>query len=115
MTQDQKVTVSQVFQRFVESDTAERGWSDVDEQMSMLEWLSDGQLAIEASVLLQIQSGGNPQCRQEHSKSACFVPTILEAVGVILDLYGKTSNLHPRNKFILQYYLALSQVGFIVY
>lgn len=115
MNKDQRETVKLVYQRFVESDGLDQAWSDLDEQMSLLEWLDDGQLIIEASVKIKEQTMGQPRCNQNHSIGDCFVPTIIEAVGLILDLYSKTGNLHSNNKFIVKYYLALSQVGFIIY
>lgn len=115
MTKDQQDTVTKVFRRFYDADQAETQWTNIDEQMSMLEWLDDHQLVIEAAVLIQIQSSGEPRCNQNHPISECFIPLVIEAAGHILDLYAKTGNLHPNNKFVLQYYLAMSQVGFIVY
>lgn len=115
MTKDQQLIVTQVYRKFYESDSADEGWTDIDEQMSMLEWLDDNQLVVEAAVLMQLQAQGTPRCGQPHPISQCFVPTIVEAVGYILDLFANTGSLHAKNKFILQYYLALSQIGFIVY
>lgn len=115
MTKDAQETVSKVYRRFVEADAAETAWTTIDEQMSMLEWLEDTQLAIEAAVLLQLHSQGNPRCNQDHPASECFIPLIIESVTHILDLYAKTANLHVKNKFILQYYLAMTQVGYIKY
>jgi hypothetical protein len=115
MTKEQQQTVTQVYRKFYDSDSIDEGWTEIDEQMSMLEWLDDNQLVVEAAVLIQLQTQGQPRCDQNHPISECFVPTIIEAVGYILDLFGKSGNLHAKNKFILQYYLALSQIKFIVY
>ncbi|NJO48230.1 MAG: hypothetical protein HC840_00780 [Leptolyngbyaceae cyanobacterium RM2_2_4] len=115
MTKDQQETVLKVYRRFVDADNAETQWTNIDEQMSMLEWIEDQQLVIEAAVLIQLQSQGEPRCNQNHPVSECFVPSIIESVGYILDMYAQTGHLHAKNKFILQYYLAMSQVGFIVY
>lgn len=115
MTKDQQEIVSRVYVKFYKSDCTDEGWTDIDEQMSHLEYLEDNQLVIESAVLIQLQSGGQPKCTLDHPNKECFVPIVIEAVGYILDLYESTSNLHPKNKFILQYYLALSQVGHILY
>lgn len=114
MTPDQQKTVLQVYRRFVESDLSDTEWTDVDEAMSMLEWIDDSQLVKEASVKIMEHMAGTPKCNQYHGDLPCFVPTIIEASTYIVDLYNSTENLHPKNRFILQYYLALSQVGFIL-
>lgn len=114
MTKDQQDTVKQVYSRFVESDKLETEWSGVDECMSMLEWLEDHQLTIEAAVVHHLHCNGQPRCTQDHPIEQCFVPVIIEATGIILDLYAKTGYLHQNNRFILGYYLSLSQVGFII-
>lgn len=115
MTKDQQETVKNVFSKLAAADAAETSWTDIDEQMSMLEWIDDPQLVVEAAVIMAIHSKGEPRCGTDHDLTECFVPTLVEAVGIILDLYGKTGNLHVKNKFILQYYLAMAQVGFIRY
>lgn len=115
MTKEQRHTVQQVFHRFCESDKLETEWSGVDECMSMLEWLDSHQITIEAAVVYHVHGKGQPHCSREHPIGECFVPTIIEAVGIILHLYAQTGNLHPNNRFILGYYLSLAQVGFIVY
>lgn len=115
MTKDQQDTVTKVYRRFYESDLADAEWTDIDEQMTMLEWLDDNQLATESRVKFNEHVNGKPRCMQDHTGSECFVPTIIEATSAILDLYESTSNLHEKNRFILRYYLALSQVGFILF
>lgn len=115
MTKDQQEVVSQVYRRFFDADMLEKNWTNIDEQMSMLEWLDDNQLVIECAVLLQLQTQGEPRCNQNHPTSECFIPLIIDAVTSILDLFSATGGLHEKNKFILRYYLAMSQVGFIIY
>lgn len=114
LTKDESETVRRVFQKFASTDNAEPGWSDIDEHMSMLEWLGDAQLVIESSVIWQLHCQGETKCNQSHPSSECFVPTIVEAVGLILRLYEQNFNLHANNRFILNYYLCLTHVGFIV-
>lgn len=115
MTKEQQDTVKYVFGKLAAADNAETSWTDIDEQMSMLEWIDDPQLVIEAAVVMSLHSKGEPRCGTDHPISECFVPVLVEAIGYILDLYAKTGNLHAKNKFILQYYLAMSQTGFIRY
>lgn len=104
--------VTEVYLKFIE--TEKRGWTAVDDYLEMLDFLDDDQLHREADVIHSRHSVGNARCDTDHKKSECFVPTIVEAVGYVLDLYKDTGNMHPKNKYILQCYLALSQAGAIV-
>lgn len=115
MTKDQQEVVSQVYRRFYDADANDKNWTNIDEQMHMLDWLDDNQLIVEAAVLYQIQTAGEPRCNQKHPITECFIPLVIDAVTSILDLFAETGSLHEKNRFILQYYLAMSQVGFIVY
>lgn len=112
MTSEQSKIVSQVFRQFASSE--ELGWGELDDNLCLLEYLDDDQLHREADVLLTKHQRGNPECRVKHDKSACFVPKIIEAVSIILELYKETGNLHKNNKYVLQYYLALTQISHII-
>lgn len=116
LNNDQKEIVRKVYNKFAESDAAgNEGWSEIDENMSYLDWLEDSQVVIEAAVKLQLQQQGVPRCNLDHRNPGdCFVPVVLEAVGYILDLYANTGHLPTKNRFILQYYLTLSQIGYIL-
>lgn len=115
MSKEQISTVVKVYRKFHDLDLIDTQWTELDEYMYLLDWLEDKQITIEASVLLKNQSSGNPRCNSKHSQSECFVPTILEAIGYILELYSNTNKLHIKNRFILQYYISISQIGIIQY
>ena len=115
MTREQQETVLKVYRQFVSSDCQDQQWTTLDTFMEALSWLEDPQVVIEAAVMVQLHAGGQPRCTQNHPIDQCFVPVIIDAVGYILDLYTKTGNLHPKNRFILEYYLAVSQEGLILY
>ena len=112
MSSEQTKQVREVYLKFMASE--ERGWSPVDEYLEMLEYIDDHQLYLEASVLFESHQEKKIGCLYKHKKSNCFVPTIMEAVDAILTLYSKTETMHKNNRYILQYYLALSQAGQIV-
>lgn len=114
MTKEQQQAVTTVLRRFADIDNSSTTWTDVDEQMSLLEWLSDHQITVEAEVKLLAQRKGNPRCKADHPTSQCFVPTVLEAVDAILQLYKETGNLHLKNRYILTYYTVLSYNGTII-
>lgn len=113
MTPEQVKVVAQVYNRFFDKET-EDTWTDVDDYLSMLEWLDDDQLYREADVIYEAHKFGKVRCDMDHPSTECFIPTVVDAVGAILDLYRETSNLHKNNRYILQYYLALCQAQVIV-
>lgn len=115
MTPDQAKTVSTVYRKFVAQDESNSDdWTVLDEYMEKLDWLEDHQLTIESEVKYNEHKSGEARCQYPHEKTECFVPVIMDAVMAILDLYKKTGNLHEKNRYILMYYLALSQANFIV-
>lgn len=113
MTPDQIQVVTKVYRKFYENDNKDEEWSPVDENMSMLDWLTDGEIAQEAELKMMRQKAGNPRCGVDHPGKECFVPIVLEAVHAIVSLYNETQNLHVKNRFVLQYYLTLSHIGAI--
>lgn len=115
MTKDEQNIVREVYLKFLDSEGSDPEWTQFDESMVTLDWLEDKQIAIEASVKMQEQSKGTPRCSQDHPIENCFVPKIIESVSSIVNLYSDTGNLHENNRFILKYYLSLSQIGFIIY
>lgn len=115
MTKDQQDTVTKVYRQFVDSDTQDRQWTTLDTYMEALSWLNERQVAIEAAVMVQLHASGQPRCTRDHPIEHCFVPTIIDAVVHVLNLFSETGNLHQKNRFILEYYLAISQDGFILY
>lgn len=114
MPEDEQKIVSIVFKRFYQLDVENLKWGEIDECIYTLDWMSDEEVIIEAAIKIQMQTSGTPRCKKTHTSDECFVPTIIEAIGHILNLYGETSELHKNNRFILLYYLALSQTGHIL-
>lgn len=112
MTSDQARAVAQVFRRFVNSE--DRPWDDLDEQLNMLDWLDDDQLHREADVVFEQHKNKNTRCSVPHKNDECFVPTIIEAVNAILELYKETGQMHKNNRYILQYYIGLTHIGMIL-
>ena len=92
----------------------EMAWGPLDDSISYLEYLNDGELHREADVIYENHSRNNVKCDQKHTKDECFIPILMEAVGAILELYKETGNMHANNRYILQYYLAMSHLGMIV-
>lgn len=112
MSPDQRRAVSEVYNHLLESER--RGWDGLDDYIGMLEFLDNDQLHREADVIYEHHSKGTVRCHQDHSQDKCFIPVLVEAVGAILELYKDKGNMHDRNKYILQYYLAMNQTGLIL-
>lgn len=108
MTPDQVKTITAVLRKLSEYDTREMKWTDIDEAISMLSWISDEQLLKEAETQFTIHNTGSAKCSNTNPNHECFVPIILDAVQAIIDLNKTTKQLHCKNRYILEYYLALS-------
>jgi len=113
MTRDEQQIVSEVYSKFVQSEHL-NSWDDLDDSLCLLESLTNVELANEAQVLFDTHSTGNVRCKLNHSPKLCMVPMLMEAVAAILKLWNETGMLHIKNKYVFQYYLALSHVKFIV-
>lgn len=108
MSQDQAKTVSLVYRRLISIEEKEyKKWSDIDESLSLLEYLDDKQTYREADSIYYKIKDKNPRCKMDHKASECFMPIFMEAVSAILKLYEKTESLHPKNKYILQNFIAM--------
>ena len=112
MSKDQVKTVVFVYNRLMENE--KRGWDAIDDYMDWLEYLDDDQLHREVDVMYEIHGRQQVKCSKDHGKEECLIPMLLEAVGAIIDLYKETGDLHEKNKYILQYYLALTQSDMII-
>lgn len=110
-TNDQVKNITEVYSRFIKSE--HREWGVLDDTLCYLEYIEDDQIYKESSILFWKHRDG-ATCDISHPIEECFVPLILNAVEAILGLYEETRDMHPNNRYILEYYLALSQIGTIV-
>jgi hypothetical protein len=111
MTGDQIETVKLVYNRLIQNE--EETWSRIDDSLIAFEWLSNEELATEVQILCEKHSKGIFRCSQDHKPEQCFAPRVLESVKAILDLYEKTKNLHPKNRYILEYYMVMSNLNMV--
>lgn len=115
LNKDEIETIRKVYSKFEESDRAgNAGWSEIDENMSYLAFLTDGEVVVECMAKMIQQRQGSPRCNMDHPNAECFVPTVLEAVDLLTKLYAETGHLPKRNRFVLEYYLTLSFIGYII-
>lgn len=112
MTSDEAKLVSEVYLKL--SETEYRGWNGIDDYLVLLDFLDDDQLNREAEVIYEEHKNKKVRCPVNHPASSCIIPKLVESTGSILNLYKETGNLHPKNKYILQYYLAINQSGMIL-
>lgn len=91
-----------------------RGWDGLDDSLDLLEYLEDDQLYRESEVALLAHSSGNVRCSVDHKNEECFIPLIVQAAAAIVALYKDTNDLDIKNKYILQYYLAMNEAEMIV-
>lgn len=113
MTDDQRKNVVAVYTHLLQNES--RGWDGLDDVMDLLDYLDDDQLHREVDVIWSQHSTGQVKCQQDHAKEKCFIPLLFDAVGSIIELYKETNNLHEKNRYILQYYLAMNQAQLIVF
>lgn len=111
MTIDEAEVVKMVYSRFMGSEVEE--WSEIDVALEELSWLKNEELVQEAKIKSFNHSQGTLRCSQDHKIEYCMAPYILESVNAIISLYEKTQKLHPKNAYILTYYLALSELKMI--
>ena len=112
MTKEQVKITSQVYNHLMENE--KRGWDDLDDYLSYLEYLDNDQVHREADVVYCQQQGQDLRCHSEHPVEQCLIPIMVESVGAIIELFKETGNLHEKNRYILEYYLAMSQCGMIL-
>lgn len=111
MTKERSDIVKMVYTRFIESE--QEIWTDLDCNLEFMGYLTDAEMILECKAKFDKHCFGVLRCNQEHGPDKCLAPYILEAVEYILDLYSETGQLHPKNYYLLSYYLALSEMKMI--
>jgi hypothetical protein len=111
MTEEQVKTVKLVYSRFIDSESDE--WTAIDENIEYCSYLSDSELIKEVTIKYEIHCKSEFRCNQNHQQIHCFAPYILESVEAILNLYIDTEELHEKNRYILTYYIVMSDLGMI--
>ena len=100
-----------VYERFIDNEG--NGWNEIDENLSYYEWLTDEDLIAEAGVKHSRHSKGIFRCKDNHEQIHCFAPVLLQAVTIILNVWNNEKILEDRYKYILQYYLCMSEMALI--
>ena len=112
MSKEQSEIVKLVYNRFIESED-EIAWTDLDSNLELMGYLTDRELMKETQIKIFEHSKGIFRCGQSHSQENCMAPLILESAIAISDLYEKTKQLHGKNRYVLEYYLAMSEMNLI--
>jgi hypothetical protein len=110
MSNSQKNSVLMVYKNFIDNEyLLNNGWSDMDESMWQLEFLSDEETITEAEVLINKHSQYVVKCSDYCEYRSDMVPQLLEAVGAIIEVWVYSGGiLHPKNRYIIHNYLAMS-------
>lgn len=111
MTPEDKTAVIRVYNHFLKSE--EDGWSNLDDNLEMMDLLSDEELANESIIRQEYHKQNGIKCVTNHDPNECFATVILESVDAILKLYEETKELHLKNRYILLYYMAMSEMRII--
>lgn len=111
MSREQSDTVKMVYARFIDSES--EGWTRIDDAIELCSYLSDSELVMEATLKFERHCKGTFRCEQNHQQIHCFAPFILDAVEAILNIYVNNEELHEKNKYILTYYIAMSELNMI--
>lgn len=101
-----------VYERFMESEE-DLMWTDLDDNLEWFSILTDKELVNETEIKLFEHAKGTLRCKQEHSHEYCFAPLILEAAQSISLFFKKSKVLSVRHKYVLTYYMALSELRLI--
>lgn len=112
MTPEQRKIVTSTYNHLMEKEN--RGWDGLDDCLNYLDYLDNDQLHREADVIYEKHLRRVVKCKQDHPIENCFIPMLIDASGAILELYKETNSLHPKNRYILQYYVAMTQAGIVV-
>lgn len=111
MSKEEVEVVKLVYNRFIDNEG--EGWSGIDDILEMLEHLTEAELIKESRIKSKKHAKGIFRCTQNHKQEYCFAPYILEAVQAIIGLYESKGDLHPKNAYILSYYLAMTEMKMI--
>lgn len=113
MSLDEAKLVQEVYRRFLDGEE-NADWDEIDDQLYHLDYLEDDQIHKEADVQLEKHKKGNIRCGQEFCNQGCYAIKVVEAVVSIINLYKETEYLPKENRYILEYYLALSHLKMII-
>lgn len=112
MSRDQEETVKLIYRSFLSHDY-NRQWTPLDDYLHDLDYLSDEQTVLEVETQLYRHSQGTLKCAEDHGNGQCLVPQMMDGVNAICELWTETHVLHPKNRYILQNYLAAAHNGLI--
>jgi hypothetical protein len=111
MTQNEIKNVALVYNKLISREN--ESWDDLDDYLEMLEYMSNDEIYRESEVINTKHKGKNVGCDHDHQKEKCFIPVMVEVCESIMKFYLDKNELHPKNRYILQYYLALTHANFI--
>ena len=111
MSKDEAETVKIVYNRFITNE--DDSWTAIDDNLEMYGWLNNEEIIAHTKLKIDDHSKGVIRCKSSHDQSICFAPRVLESAQSIIKLYDETGDLHPKNKYLLEYYLVMSEMRLI--
>jgi hypothetical protein len=111
MSKDEAETVKIVYNRFIQNE--DETWSGIDDNMEMHSWLSTEEIIAFTRLKIDDHSRGVIRCKTSHDQSICFAPRVLEAAQAVIRLYDETGDLHPKNRYVLDYYNVMAEMKLI--
>lgn len=110
MSKEEIEIVKLVYSRLIDSEV--EAWTEIDDILEPLGYLSDSELLAEAEVAYRKFSNSEVlRCEMDHDQIYCVAPLIYESVGAILDLDAEF--LHIKNAYILKYFLGMLELKMI--
>lgn len=113
ITLEQAKVIGSVFKRFNSGETLT--WTEMDDCMEQLAWLSEDQLIVEVEVMLYMHDEKKARCTVNHAREVCFVPVVMDACSYIVEDFKSSQRLVKKARYVLEYYLSLSQTGHIIH
>ena len=90
------------------------GWDELDNFLESLEYLTDDELYRECNVAYINHEGQEIVCDYEHNPNEkCFMPILVGVAGTLIDFYQNGLTMDAKDKYILQYYLGLTEAKYI--
>lgn len=113
ITLDQAKVIGMVLKRFNEEETL--AWTEIDDYMDSLSWLTDEQLIVESEIMLYMHNEKKARCVIDHPREICFIPVVMKACSYVIEDFKTSKRLAKKARYVLEYYLSIAQTGYIVH
>lgn len=112
ITIEQANLIGKVYNKFLQIEDGD--WTNFDDSMEMLAWLSDREVATEAELVLRRHKMNGARCKTNHPAEECFVPVVIEAASYISQDFETSQRLAKKARYVLEFYIAMAYTGSII-